>query len=280
MSAVEGDERQDLEQRRQFLLESLRDLEREHEAGDITDDDYDSLRADYTARAAAVLRALEPATSRDAPSHAIDGGDAIDVGDSASSDEGAPQKTDGRQSRRNRRRPVATIAVIVLIAAAAGYGVWRWGGARVDGPSLTSGTPAERLVRAHQRDTAGKAGDAIRLYDSVLEVEPANVEALTYKGWLLARAGLGKEALESLDRAIAIAPEYPDPHFFRGVVIYRDQGDPAAAIPEFETFLARNPPPDAVAAVQSVLDQARQDLAQKTSSPSTAPGPETPPVPG
>ena len=48
-----------LQQEREFLLRSLRDLEAEHQAGDIDETDYGSLRDDYTARAAAVLRAIE-----------------------------------------------------------------------------------------------------------------------------------------------------------------------------------------------------------------------------
>ena len=52
-------DRAPLEEQRDFLLRSLEDLEREHEAGDIDDHDYEALRDDYTVRAAAVLRALD-----------------------------------------------------------------------------------------------------------------------------------------------------------------------------------------------------------------------------
>src|SRR5580658_2201152 len=48
-----------LEQEREFLLRSLADLDAELEAGDIDDDDYRSRTDDYTARAAAVLKAIE-----------------------------------------------------------------------------------------------------------------------------------------------------------------------------------------------------------------------------
>ena len=48
---------------REFLLRSLEDLEREHDAGDLDDADYIALKDDYTARAAAALRA-EPAARR------------------------------------------------------------------------------------------------------------------------------------------------------------------------------------------------------------------------
>ncbi len=52
-----------LEQERQFLLRSLADLDAEFDAGDIEEDDYRSLTDDYTARTAAVLKAIEAVTT-------------------------------------------------------------------------------------------------------------------------------------------------------------------------------------------------------------------------
>ena len=48
-----------LEEERRFLLRSLADLEREHDAGDVDEPDYRELRDGYTARTAAILRAIE-----------------------------------------------------------------------------------------------------------------------------------------------------------------------------------------------------------------------------
>src|SRR5262249_28564282 len=53
------EEREELEARREFLIRSLEDLEAERDAGNIDDDTYERLHGDYTARAAAVLRALD-----------------------------------------------------------------------------------------------------------------------------------------------------------------------------------------------------------------------------
>ena len=47
-----------LAEERDFLLSSLRDLDAEHDAGDIDDVDYETLRDDYTVRTAQVLRAI------------------------------------------------------------------------------------------------------------------------------------------------------------------------------------------------------------------------------
>ena len=42
-----------------FVLASLDDLEAEHAAGDLDDDDYAALKSDYTTRAARLLRPVE-----------------------------------------------------------------------------------------------------------------------------------------------------------------------------------------------------------------------------
>ena len=54
----ERTERDMLEEQLDFLLDSLRDLERELDAGDIDESDYESLRNDYIARAAAISHQL------------------------------------------------------------------------------------------------------------------------------------------------------------------------------------------------------------------------------
>ncbi|MBV8305542.1 MAG: hypothetical protein JOZ04_15120, partial [Acidimicrobiia bacterium] len=49
-ATVDLDALADLEEQRRFLLQSLKDLDREREAGDIDDLDYRTLKDDYTAR--------------------------------------------------------------------------------------------------------------------------------------------------------------------------------------------------------------------------------------
>ena len=63
---VAGLGRAALEDQRAFLLSSLADLDAEWDAGDIAEDDYLALKDDYTARAAAVLRALDRLDGRPA----------------------------------------------------------------------------------------------------------------------------------------------------------------------------------------------------------------------
>ena len=56
---LDPDELAALEEQRAFLLTSLRDLEAEHDVGDVDEGDYEQLKDDYTARAAAVIRAID-----------------------------------------------------------------------------------------------------------------------------------------------------------------------------------------------------------------------------
>jgi hypothetical protein len=125
-------DRQLLEDQRTFLLVSIEDLDAEHEAGDIDLDDYLALRADYTARAASVLRQLRdldgpgenPATSQDgtgeeaqpatpnaAPSSRVSAASLSGVAAAAgpgSEDEGSPVSGPVQPgSRRRSPRPVA-----------------------------------------------------------------------------------------------------------------------------------------------------------------------------
>ena len=62
--AMNPDRLAELEEERRFLLRSLDDLEREHEAGDVDEHDFEVLRDGYTARAARVLRAIDDGQSR------------------------------------------------------------------------------------------------------------------------------------------------------------------------------------------------------------------------
>ena len=61
------DELARLEEERAFLLKSLDDLERERDAGDIDERDYETLKDDYTRRAVTVLRAIEAGKAKFAP---------------------------------------------------------------------------------------------------------------------------------------------------------------------------------------------------------------------
>ncbi len=111
----------------------------------------------------------------------------------------------------------------------------------------------DRLAQAGQLMNEGKAVEAIKLYDQILKDDPRQPVALAYRGWLVRLAGLKDEGLAYVDRAVAADPSYPDAHFFRGMMLWQDKADPAAAVAEFRLFLANGPPQAMVALVEDAL---------------------------
>jgi hypothetical protein len=212
----------ELEEERAFLLRSLDDLDREHDAGDLDEHDFVELRDGYTARAAAVLREL-------------------DAGRAA-----RPARAPTRWGR------VALIGgLVVLVAVGAGVAVAAFSGQRLPGETV-SGDIAEtvnsQLAAARALEATDVQG-AIDAYDAVLQVDPDNAEALTYRGWLVARVGSTADAPDLvdrgeafLDRAIAASPDYADPYCFKAIIEFRYRGDAAAAKPPVDVCLAADPP--------------------------------------
>lgn len=247
----------ELEQEREFLLRSLADLEREHEAGDVDEHDYETLRDGYTARAAATLREIE---SRQRPA--------------------APPS-------RRWGVLVAWVAGIIVLAVVAGVLVARFSGERLPGQNSPTGGVGDATVGGRLSQARATVGSdpvaALDLYKQVLEIEPDNVEAITYTAWLAAAAALqssnadlvattGAEALVDLRRAQEIDPTYPDAHCFSAIVLYLMLDDPANAQPELDTCLASNPPQEAKALAEALAQRIQADLdAAATSTTSSTP---------
>jgi len=242
VTAVDLDVMADLEEQRRFLLQSLKDLERERDAGDLDEADYRTLKDDYTARAAAVLHAIDERRA------------------------GLTTAQRGARHRRSTKWMALVVAAVIGLAIGGGVLVAGTSGERVPGQTATGNVPSnasDQLAAAQQDLAKGKAVDALKLYDQVLEQDPNNAQALTFRGWILESANLHDEALASLDKAIAADPAFAMAHYFKGAVLFQGKGDPAGAVKEFEAFLASNPPPDAAKTAQGALDQAKQAAGQK-----------------
>ncbi|MEO7571044.1 MAG: hypothetical protein ABIX10_01280 [Acidimicrobiales bacterium] len=205
-----------LEDQRDFLLRSLEDLERERAAGDVDELDHAALRDDYTARAAAVLRAIEAGRA------------------------GPPRKR-----RHTGRRTVLTVVAVLVFAGLAGLLVAQASGRR-DAGEFSSGdirqSVTEKLNQAGQRFGEGDAGAAIALFDEVLVDQPTNPEALTYKGWLLTLEGEVDLGLTSLLDAATVEPDYPDVHAFLAIVFFNN-GLVAQADRQLDILERLDPPP-------------------------------------
>ena len=215
------------EEERDFLLRSLQDLDREHDAGDVDDADYAELKDDYTARAASVIRAID---DRNAALASL-------------------------RPQRNWKRTAFSLFLVGIIAVGAGWLVFRNAGTRAPGQGLTGDARQDSsnlILKAQgltgQAQTSLQDGDAtkalkqfesaVKAYDQALEISPDNVQALTYRGWVLHTialnsepsigAQLDRQALEFLNEAIATDATYSDARVFRAI-LERNAGNFAAA---------------------------------------------------
>lgn len=242
-----------LTEQRDLLLRSLDDLEREHQAGDLSDEDYEALYDSYTARAAAALRELDRAQS----------GKQTSVESNAHSRPETSEVT--ADPARPRGRTAIVIAGLCIFAVVAGLALARAAGERGVNDQITGAideSPRNKVVRCQELGSAsGDLLGALQCFDEILDEDPQNAEALSYRGWyLLLAAGSLQQAdgsftaapdaeaqeliasgLSYLDRAIEADPRLPDPLAFRATV--RDRlGQSELACADIDALLALNPP--------------------------------------
>ena len=258
-----------LEEERDFLLRSLDDLDREHVSGELTDQEYETLRNDYTRRVAAVVRFL---------------------------DDTEPRKVGAAISGRVWR----WLAVILSVGVLSGFAVAQFSGLRAPGETISGEidrSPRSRLANAQRlfftedlegarlaveeilRDAPAlegalvlsaqlheRAGDplpAIRQLDQVLKQRPRHVDALTLRGWILVRINdqaLQEEGIRNLDSAVLQQPDSFDPYVFRGFVARELQGDLDLAIQMYESALDRDLPPEMRTQLKATVEEMRSDL--------------------
>ena len=239
---LDPDELAELEEERDFLARSLRDLDEELAAGDLSPEDHATLRDDYVVRTAAVLRSIEDQQSL---------------------------RSRGAAIRRGPGRWLVGAAVL-LFAVGAGLLVARLAGTRTSVGGLTGDIRAStrqelagclELASAAMREGSGATAssasapllEAVKCYSEVLTRSPGNAEALTYRGWLLVRTGtpqLQQQAAADLDAAVAADPTYPDARAFRAIVFYR-LGQYAAARTDLAMLDTLDTPP----IIDSLLSQ-------------------------
>ena len=250
-SGLGAADRDALVEERDFLLASLDDLDREHAAGDLDDDDYRALKDDYTVRAAAVVRALD---EHDTAALAADA-----------------DRVTGATKGAGRVRTLAISGLVVVFAVVAGLVIANNYGTRAPGSSAVDdgvSSNREKVSQAQQLEASGDPdglAQAAELYDEVLQDDPENVDALTYKGWLLVRAGLDG-GMELLDQAIALRPGFAPPHVFKAVAL-RNQGEPEAALAELDAV-----DPTQLSAFAGLVTNLRQELEAQIAAGDTSGG--------
>jgi cytochrome c-type biogenesis protein CcmH/NrfG len=229
----------ELEGREEFLRRSLADLEREHDAGDLADDDYIALKADYERR----------------------------LGESPARPSGTP------------RRPLPTIAIssvfLVAVAIAAGFLVARSAGRRETGQTLSGNAQSEVVVTTTTlpadlgRCVDLEASDAIDCYGSYVTAHPDDPVGLTAFGVFAISAGIDSDSDELiaagtnfLEDAVAADPGYV-PARVQLATVYLRTGRTEEARAELEVLEGAVIPVDFVALVD-VLREALDDSATTT----------------
>lgn len=205
-----------LEEERDFLLASLDDLERERAAGDIDDTDYATLRNDYTARAADVLRAIE-----------------------------AGREAFAARPPVSTTRRVLSVGAVVLVAVLAGVLVAQASGRRgssgLTGLDVTAAS--SRIDDCQVLEQEGDPGAALDCYSEILDSLPGNAGALTFRGWLQIREFDAEDGLADLDAAVQLAAESTAPYIFRASGRART-GDAPGAVADLATFYDNDPGAD------------------------------------
>ncbi|MFM8645140.1 MAG: cytochrome c-type biogenesis protein CcmH [Actinomycetota bacterium] len=170
--------------------------------------------------------------------------------------------TDGAPA--NRRPLVITLAIALVVGIGVGVLVARQSGQRLPLQTATGGIEDSTASLLAQARLAGPTDvkSAIDLYGRVLETDPDNVEALTYRAWLIMlsarqfdeslRTQAYASTITALGRAIELDPAYPDAMCFLGIVVFRDGGDAGSASEFLDKCIARQPPAEVRGLVESL----------------------------
>lgn len=177
------------------------------------------------------------------------------------------------ESPASRRRPIAvTLVITLVVGVGGGILVARQAGQRLPLQTATGGIENSTASLLAQARLAGptNVAAAIDLYGRVLDTDPDNVEALTYRAWLIMLSArqfdddLRRQAYAStiaaFGRAIELEPAYPDAMCFLGIVVFRDGGDAASAREFIDRCLDRDPPAEVRGLVESLREEIDEAL--------------------
>jgi len=271
---ADHDRRLELDEEKTALYRALRELEFDHEAGHLSDADYQSLRERYETRAAALiteLDALGGAVERERP-------EAVPA-------PAAPPPASPRVPWTRQPAVLVTGAVVLVIfGVVIGINAGRYTerdqsftppGARlpVPGPPpspvgppmarLEPGKPippemlAGMLQAARQSLFDGRYSEAIAAYQAVLKRDAKNVDAMTHLGLIVALGGHADTALETFSKALDIDPKYAPAYLYRGQVLYEQKQDYAGAVQSWERFMALVPKGEDRDRVAALVEEAK-----------------------
>ena len=220
---------------REFLRQSIGDLEEQRASGEVDQEDFAVLDSRYRRRLTEVEAAIADPEVFVAPVRPV-----------------SRARRPRRRLGSRRTRLVIGIAAAACFVVAASLLAASLAGVRLPGESASGSLSLssaqqeqETLDRAAILGSQGHAAEAVQLYNQALQADPNQPDALTYGGWLVRLAGLSsKNRLvlargdASVARAVKVAPGYPDGHALLGVILYEDFGRPLAASVQFRDALS------------------------------------------
>ncbi len=237
------DERWYLTDEREFLRRSLADADREREAGDLSVEDHALLVGRDRARLAAVedeMAALAATTPADTTSPGA----------------GRPEPAEPERVAMPLWRRLGIVGACLLIAAGGVILVVHYVQARQPGQASSGSVTVsqaqlivQQLAQASALNQKGSTKASLELYDKVLSEDPSNPNALANAGFLEWNVGstaqvasLTRIGRAEIETAIRDAPTYYQAHLFYGLVLENQDHNHAAAVAQFNEFLAELPP--------------------------------------
>jgi tetratricopeptide (TPR) repeat protein len=273
-----AEDRWHLEDRRDFLRRSLADADREHDAGDLSDDDYVVLRR----RDERLLADVEVSLTA--------------LGDDRSSPTPPPIPPppmarsprpglvplvvdDDDDEPRPRRRRRAWLAVVGTVAIVAGVVLLV---VHLTSPRLPGETATGSITLSHSQQIQEQLAEATTLvqknqlvaalgvYKQVLSETPHQPQALAEWGWLEWQAAqtagnltLAAEGRSAVAESVTVDPSLYAGYLYLGTILLA-QKQPAAAVAEYRKFLANHPPKawitNAAPSITKAFSEAHQPL--------------------
>jgi cytochrome c-type biogenesis protein CcmH len=246
------------------LKAELADLEFDFQSGKFSDSDYAALKQEIETRAATAIEQL----------HALPAAAPAQKTAEDKTTESAPT-TVRNQGQIRRWQLIAGGLFLMLFGLALGVMLTKSTRPRssesdlITGDFLTGTNSSSGDVRTALDEGKRAFGNqefpkAIEAFKKVLATDPNNPEAHSYMGFILVQAGHGDGALMAFDKALSQAPNFPMALWGKGLVLYQDKKDYAAAREIFARLMDLVPPGEERNEIAKVLGEIPTTGGQKS----------------